>query len=270
MLTWIVLVAVVVQPLSIPVYTSNSCGSNNFLNASCSSSGSSVTIGVSETSGGGSGGGGGSGAGGGGGVSGPPVDPCPPETPLPRCAYLSPYLDYDDTEQDPEDPAPTAPPAVTVTDLASFHPDPATVTGQPLGFGVVGAETNVIATASTHTQHGTILSWPVAVTFTPVAYRIDFGDGTTIRTTSGGNSWETLGLPQGTATDTTHVYRQRGMYTITVVVEYAATVQFPDNSTQTVPGVVTSTAGSYSIEVLQARTVLVEHSCTEDPTSPGC
>ena len=99
--------------------------------------------------------------------------------------------------------------------------------------------------------------------------------GTTARAitrshTGGGAFWDAINQPQGTRTDTSHIYRERGEYLVTVVVKYTATVTFPGGTTQTVPGVIAAPVGAYPIRIYRAHTALVEHTCTEDPTAPGC
>src|SRR5690606_25412548 len=43
-------------------------------------------------------------------------------------------------------------PAITITDLASFAPAPARITGEPDNLGVAGLPTNFTADATTHTR----------------------------------------------------------------------------------------------------------------------
>ena len=162
------------------------------------------------------------------------------------------------------------PPEVTLEDLASFRPTAPTLGGEPAGFGVVGMPTNLVAEASRQDIPGTVLGWDVTVRFTPVAYVFDNGDGTTTRTTTGGRSWESLRQGRFTPTATSHVYRERGTYTVTVTVEYAASVNFGSGTWRPVPGTVRATAPGYDIRVVEVRTALVDSTCTEDPHGPGC
>lgn len=160
-------------------------------------------------------------------------------------------------------------PDVTIDDLASFVPARPTLGGEPAGFGVVGMPTNLVATASTHSLTGPLLGWDVSVRFRPVGFVFDYGDGATVRTTTGGTTWAALGLPQFSPTATSHVYRERGTYTVRLTLQYAADVDF-GSGWRPVSGYVNAPAPPYTLEVLDVRTALVEHTCTENPGGPGC
>lgn len=160
-------------------------------------------------------------------------------------------------------------PDVTIDDLASFVPARPTLGGEPAGFGVVGMPTNLVATASTHSLTGPLLGWDVSVRFRPVGFVFDYGDGTTVRTTTGGTTWAALGLPQFSPTATSHVYRERGTYTVRLTLQYAADVDF-GSGWRPVSGYVNAPAPPYPLEVLDVRTALVERTCNENPGGPGC
>jgi hypothetical protein len=159
---------------------------------------------------------------------------------------------------------------VTLADLASFRPAQPTLAGEPAGFGVVGMPTNLLASASEQRIPGTVLGWDVTVRFVPVAYVFDNGDGTTTRATTGGTSWAALGQGQFTPTATSHAYRARGTYPVSVTVEYEASVDFGSGTWRPVPGVVRAQAAGYGVRVVEVRTALVDRTCVEDPTGPGC
>ncbi|HEY9308597.1 MAG TPA: hypothetical protein VIP82_12430 [Microbacterium sp.] len=160
-------------------------------------------------------------------------------------------------------------PDVTLADLASFRPATPTLGGEPAGFGVVGMPTNLLAAASEERIPGTVLGWDVTVRFVPTAYVFDNGDGTTTRAATGGSAWASLGQGQFTPTATSHAYRARGTYGVSVTVEYAASVDF-GTGWRPVPGVVRAEAGGYDVRVVEVRTALVDRTCAEDPTGPGC
>lgn len=161
-------------------------------------------------------------------------------------------------------------PDLTLEDLASFRPATPSLTGQPTGFGVAGMPANLVAAASVQTIPGTVLDWDVTVRFTPVAFEFDHGDGTVAVHTTGGATWEQLGQPQLTPTATSHVYRARGTYSVAVTVRYEASVDFGTGVWRPVPGFVTATSGGYRVQILEARTALVDQTCVEDPDGPGC
>lgn len=161
-------------------------------------------------------------------------------------------------------------PDVTLADIASFRPAQPTLAGEPAGFGVVGMPTNLLASASEQRIPGTVLGWDVTVRFVPVAYVFDNGDGTTTRAATGGASWAALGQGQFTPTATSHAYRARGTYPVSVTVEYEASVDFGSGTWRPVPGVVRAEAAGYGVRVVEVRTALVDRTCVEDPTGPGC
>lgn len=157
----------------------------------------------------------------------------------------------------------------TIADVASFAPRVAQPVPEPSGFGVAGMPVNVVASARQHTEEGEIFDLPVRVRFRPVAFAIDYGDGTTRTSDSGGRTWASLGLPQFAPTETSHVYRQRGTYSIEMTVAFAADVDFGHGWSR-VPGLLHVPAGSTTIRVVEARTALVERTCREDPAGVGC
>ena len=161
-------------------------------------------------------------------------------------------------------------PQVTLADLASFRPSAPQLTGEPTGFGVVGMPTNLVGEASEQRIPGTILEWDVTVRFVPAEYVFDHGDGTSATASTGGASWDRLGQAQFTPTATSHVYAARGTYPVSVTVRYAASVDFGTGAWIPVDGFVTATSGAYDVEVVEVRTALVDKTCRENPSGPGC
>jgi hypothetical protein len=188
-----------------------------------------------------------------------PTNPMPCDAPTARCER--PNL--------PAEPADAGFPDITLADLVSFRPSTPVIDGEPAGFGVVGMPTNFVATASVHVIPGTLLGYPVAVRFTPTAFVFAYGDGKTLRSASGGVSWEASGSPQFAPTDTSHVYRERGTYMSSATIEYAAAVDF-GAGWRAVAGVVTARSADYPVQVVEARTALVDRTCLENPRGPGC
>lgn len=162
------------------------------------------------------------------------------------------------------------PPDVTAADLASFRPTRPSLEGEPAGFGIVGAPTNVVAAASGQYLTGDLLGWDVTVRFVPAGFIFDYGDGTTARSTTGGASWAGLGQAQFTPTATSHAYRERGTYSVSVTVQYSASVDFGSGTWRPVTGFVTASTGGYDVRVVEARTALVDKTCVENPSGPGC
>ncbi len=127
-----------------------------------------------------------------------------------------------------------------------------------------------MAAASEQYIAGTLLGWDVTVRFTPAGYIFDYGDGTTARFATGGASWAALGQAQFTPTITSHVYRERGTYPVSATVQYAASVDFGSGTWRPVTGYVTATTAGYNVQVVEARTALVDQTCLENPGGPGC
>ena len=176
-------------------------------------------------------------------------------------------------------PCATTPPAApksgphtpTLTDIASFRPATPSLTVEPGGFGIVGRPTNFVASATVQTLTGRLFDLPVTVRFTPAAYRFDYGDGTTRTTTTAGTTWKTADAPLFTRTATSHTYTNKALVTAQVTVAYTAQVAFtgyPD--WYDVTGYVLAPTPTRQFQLYVARTVLVEHTCDEDPHGPGC
>jgi len=160
-------------------------------------------------------------------------------------------------------------PQVTIDDLASFRPAAPALTGEPAGFGVVGMPANVVAAASEQLIPGNLLGWDVVVRFRPAAYVFAYGDGSTQRTATGGSSWAQLGQAQFSPTVTSHVYRARGTYPVSVTVQYSAAVDF-GTGWHDVPGFVSASASGYDVRVVEVKTALVERTCVENAAGAGC
>ncbi len=157
----------------------------------------------------------------------------------------------------------------TLTDVASFAPDPLALIDEPDGVGIVGMPVNFVVDAAPHEQTGELFDLPVRVRFEPVSVLFVHGDGTSREAADGGRSWADLGLAQFSATSTSHAYADRGTYTASAVVRYAAGVDF-GNGWVEVPGLLEIPTSAMSIRILEVRTALVDRTCAEDPTGPGC
>jgi len=227
-----------------------------------------------EGNGGGGGSGGGGGGTGGGGGAGDGSDEggvwwCPDngESPLPpECVWIE--DDDDDPDNETEDPLP--PTVVTSTEVISFAPPAPTVTSEPKGVAIVGMPMNVVVPTEATSSSGSLLGFPVRVSFTPEQLEIDYGDGSSATTAADAGSWGSLDQAQFTATETSHAYAARGRYTITVRVLYSATVEFIGYGTVPVSGLVSSSAATTSVRAVTVDTGLVDETCAENPTGPGC
>ncbi|MCR2811470.1 hypothetical protein [Microbacterium sp. zg.Y1084] len=162
------------------------------------------------------------------------------------------------------------PPEVTISDLASFTPARPSFSGEPAGIAVRGMAANFVASATEQQLTGELFDLPVTVRFVPASFVFDYGDGTVRATRSGGASWPQLGQAQFTQTPTSHAYAQRGTYTASVTVRYAAAVDFGTGTWREVPGFVDATTGGYDVRVVEVLTALVDRTCIENPAGPGC
>jgi hypothetical protein len=188
-------------------------------------------------------------------------------TPLEKCNITSTSIEF----------CPTSPavngvgeiPEVTLTDLAQFAPAPATLSAEPSNAGIADMPTNFLGAASVHTQTGSIFGFPVTVRFTPVGYDYTYGDGISATVTTAGRSWEELGQAQFTPTPTSHVYTDRGTYTAGLNIRYSAEVDL-GRGWYPIAGELTIPTAPQQIQIFEAHTALVAHTCTERPTAPGC
>lgn len=157
----------------------------------------------------------------------------------------------------------------TLTDIASFAPAPQVLTDEPDGVGIVGMPVNFVVPVAAHEATGTLFELPVTVRFTPASVTFVHGDGTSRTSATGGRTWADLGLAQFSATPTSHAYAQRGTYSAFATVNYAAEVNF-GNGWIAVSGLLEIPTAASTIQIVEARTALVERTCAENPAGPGC
>ena len=141
---------------------------------------------------------------------------------------------------------------------------------QPDGWVVAGLSANIYAVVGTQLVDGTLLGHPATVRFTPIRYRWDYGDGTHAVPTTRGGTWAALGLREFDATPTSHVYAREGDYTVRLTIDFRAEYRFAGSGFVPITGVINLRANDLHITAGGAKTVLVEHDCSADPTGPGC
>ncbi len=254
----VALLAALFNPaVSAAVPIANNCDGAGWVGeCTAESDGSQVDVGASL--GGSSGGGASDGGGGGGGYGAPAPEESTEEIPECMPGFCG-RENYDVFVY----------PTVSAEDLVSFRPAGPSLDNEPSGFAVVGLPTNVYAAASAQTLNGELLGFDVAVRFVPVGFEFDYGDGSTATSATGGETWSAQGATQFAPTETGHTYRQRGWHTVTATVVYEASVDW-GYGWRPVTGNVRADSGAHPIEVLEARTALVERSCAESPGGPGC
>lgn len=203
-------------------------------------------------------------------VTDPRWGPCRDDQVSPRADGLC-WQDW--AAEDAEEAAgPEAPviPAVTVNDVARFAPTTPAIGTEPDGVAIVGMPMNVVVAASTQTVAGQLFGLPVSVTFEPVEAVLDYGDGTRHTVPIGGGTWEQLGQPEFTPTATSHAYGARGTYTVSATVMSVAIADFGVWGTRPVDGLVASAPSTTSVQAVTADTGLVQFTCAENPSGPGC
>lgn len=161
-------------------------------------------------------------------------------------------------------------PTITIRDIETFVPTPGRQEMEPDGWAVAGLHTNFYAITGSHVVSGTLLGRPADVRFTPVAYRWNYGDGSSAVKSTKGATWAALRIPEFEPTPTSHVYDEIGDYTITLSIVYAAEYRFDGSPWRPVIGTLTLPTNDLHIRVGTAKTVLVEHDCLANPSGPGC
>jgi len=223
-----------------------------------------VTL-IGDSRGPGSGGGGGRGSEVGGGASGGADEPCTPVLvgQFLRCRGFGPG------RTTPSGPDAATPP-VTLADIARFRPDPGRNLMEPDGWMIVGLDTNFYSIAGAQIHDGTLLGQPASVRFTPVQWRWAYGDGGSARYGTPGSTWAGHGILEFDPTPTSHVYRTPGTYVITLTIDFRAAYRFNGQSWTPITGILAVPANELVATVGDAKTVLVEQDCAQNPAGPGC
>ena len=159
---------------------------------------------------------------------------------------------------------------VTISDIATFRPQPASAAMQPNQWMIVGLATNFYGTASAHVVDGTLFGGTAQVRFTPIAYNWNYGDGNTATHDTAGTTWAKYKIAEFDPTPTSHSYDEPGNYTITMTVTYAAEYRVAGIGWRNVVGTLTIAAPPLSATAGHATTVLVDQDCNANPTGIGC
>jgi len=159
---------------------------------------------------------------------------------------------------------------VTTTDLENFPTHATPTRMEPNGWAITGLAANFWTDATTQIGEGLLLGQPAQVRFTPIGYHWNYGDGTTTTSTTGGASWDNLGLTEFSPTTTSHTYTTTGKYTVTLTIDYHADYSFGDQGWRPVQGTVTTPSTPLTITAANETTVLVAHNCLTNPHGPGC
>ena len=160
--------------------------------------------------------------------------------------------------------------AVTVNDLKNFPAVPGTDHMEPNGWMVVGLDTNFYSIVGTEIVNGVLLGQPASVRFTPVSWHWAYGDGTGATRGTPGATWAAQGIPEFDPTPTSHIYSTEGTYYIDLSITFTADYRYSTGNWTRVYGTITLPANRLKISVGDAKTVLVNHDCAQNPAGPGC
>jgi hypothetical protein len=161
-------------------------------------------------------------------------------------------------------------PGVTMSDLKSFPAVPGIDRMEPNGWMVVGLDTNFYSIVGTELVDGVLLGRPATVRFTPVAWHWTYGDGAGATRGTPGTTWAAQGIPEFGKTPTSHIYSAEGTYFIDLSITFTADYRYATGNWTHVTGSVTLPANRLEVTVGDAKTVLVNRDCTQNPNGPGC
>ena len=147
---------------------------------------------------------------------------------------------------------------LTVEDFRRLPLTPPPLTIQPArAEHLVNMPTIVYTTPAQQLLTTTLLGYPVEVEATPTTYTWDFGDTTTVTTTSPGRPYPNH--------DIAHPYARPGTYTITLTTTWTGRYRLAGTTTwSTVTGTATTTT-SAPITAVEAPTHLVTADCHHQP-----
>lgn len=195
----------------------------------------------------------------------------PPPPPPMNCSPMNPAICAVPQSEEPPPSDPAQPePTLTLRDVASFSPGPSGLASEPAGWAIVGRPVNLIAEAGPVTRAGALLGRPVEVAFTPVSFEWTASSGERVVAGSAGHSWDELGLPALSSTDTSLRFEQPGRATVRLSVHYSAEYRFAGSGWRGIPGTLSVEAGELELLVGTFRTVLTDGDCRANPDGPGC
>ncbi|MEJ1230852.1 MAG: hypothetical protein WDM88_10035 [Galbitalea sp.] len=117
---------------------------------------------------------------------------------------------------------------------------------------------------------GTLLGRSASVRFTPVSWRWTYGDGTSAVRATPGATWAASGIPEFDPTATSHVYTAAGTYFIDLDIQFTADYRYAGGQWRRVVGTITLPANRLEASAGDAKTVLVNDDCSQNPGGPGC
>jgi hypothetical protein len=161
-------------------------------------------------------------------------------------------------------------PAVTISDVKNFGVTAGTDHMEPNGWMIVGLATNFYSVGGVEVRNGTLLGEPASVRFTPIAWHWTYGDGKSATRTTKGATWAAQRIPDFNPTPTSHVYSREGTYFIDLSITFRAEYRFAGGAWTPVIGTITLPSNRLEATAGDAKTVLVNHDCNQNPGGPGC
>lgn len=144
-----------------------------------------------------------------------------------------------------------------------------TLTAQPSPHTLVGAETNVFASAEEQQFDVTILGQQVQLTATPSQYTFNYGDGTTL----GPGASHGGPIPEaewGTKTRTSHLYSDTGNFDVTVTTSFTGTYSVNNGPALPITGTGEFTSAPQTLQVWRSVTRNYADDCNVNPLGEGC
>jgi hypothetical protein len=158
----------------------------------------------------------------------------------------------------------------TLSDLVNFRPTPGIDHMEPNGWFIEGLDANFYATGGSSVQSGTLLGLPARVRFTPVAWTWTYGDGKSATRTTAGATWKAQHIREFDPTTTSHIYTKPGIYFIDLTLTYRAEYTWGSSTWLPIDGNLYLPANRLRATVGDAKTVLFNENCAQNPSGAGC
>ncbi|WP_105030964.1 PKD domain-containing protein [Arthrobacter ruber] len=160
------------------------------------------------------------------------------------------------------------PVVITVEEFQKQPVLAATVLSQPANFGLRNAHSNLWAQAAEQEFAFEFQDADVVLMARPVAYLWEYGDGTTVRTTSPGGPVPGNGFD--TQTPTSHRYAKTGDFQVTVTTFFAGDYSVDGGPFQPVAGEAAVVSAPHLMSIWRTQGHQVSQDCLENPTGIGC
>jgi hypothetical protein len=161
--------------------------------------------------------------------------------------------------------------APIVITLEEFQKQPvlaATILSQPSNFGLRNAHSNIYAQAREQEFTFAFQDASIVLKARPVSYRWDYGDGTSVTTTSPGGPVN--GNAFDTPTATSHQYARTGDFQVTVTTFFAGDYSVDGGPFQPVAGEAAVVSTPHLMSIWRTQSHQVSQDCLENPTGIGC